>query len=107
MYIAHGNWINFAEFRKRKPIYISLVRDPLDRIVHNYYDQRTLKKLVLSRSIYAGFPQKTNDWYKQTFSECVRSGSPECRYIQYAIMDPVNDFRRQSLFFCGNHEDCL
>ncbi|KAH8370397.1 hypothetical protein KR093_003313, partial [Drosophila rubida] len=107
LYIAHGNWIDFAAHGKRKPIYISMVRDPVERMIHNYYDQRTLNKMVISRSIYAGYPQKTDAWYKQSFEECVRSGSPECRYIQYSVVDAVEDFKRQSLFFCGHNDDCL
>lgn len=107
LYVAHGNWMNFTKLGRRKPIYLSLVRDPIDRMIHNFYARRTYQKQAIARSIYAGYPQQSEAWYKQTFSECVRSGSPECRYTQYAIEDPVEDFRRQSLFFCGNHEDCL
>lgn len=107
LYVAHGNWMNFTRLGRRKPIYLSLVRDPIERMVQTFYARRTYDKLALSRSIYAGYPQQSIAWYKQTFNECVRSGSPECRYTQYAIDDPVDDFRRQSLFFCGNYEDCL
>lgn len=107
LYIAHGNWINFTQYEQHKPIYISLVRDPVERMIQNFYEQRTRQKLIVSRSIYPGYPQRTNAWYKQSFNECVRSGSPECQYVKYSIEDAVEDFKRQSLFFCGNHEDCL
>ncbi|XP_064546023.1 heparan sulfate 2-O-sulfotransferase pipe isoform X12 [Drosophila montana] len=107
LYIAHGNWINFTQYGQHKPIYISLVRDPVERMIQHFYKQRTRQKLIISRSIYPGYPQRTNAWYKQSFNECVRSSSPDCQYIQYSIEDAVEDFKRQSLFFCGNHEDCL
>lgn len=107
LYIAHGNWMNFTKYKTHKPIYISLVRDPVERMIHNYYEQRTFTKLAISRSIYAGHVQQSNFWFKQTFNECVRKGSPECQYIQYSVVDAVEDFKRQSLFFCGNHDDCL
>ncbi|XP_017844099.2 heparan sulfate 2-O-sulfotransferase pipe [Drosophila busckii] len=107
LYIAHGNWLNFTEFKRHKPIYISLVRDPVERIIHQYYQQRTLGKLSIRRRIYAGHSQQSNAWYKQSFNQCVRSGSAECQYIQYSMEDAVEDFKRQSLFFCGNQQDCL
>ncbi|EDV97963.1 GH14413 [Drosophila grimshawi] len=107
VYIARGNWMNFDEYQIEKPIYISLVRDPVDRIIHNFYEQRTTKKKAISRSIDANYPQQSNEWYKQSFNDCVRSGNPECQYIKYSVVDRVPDFRRQSLFFCGNHVDCL
>lgn len=107
LYVAHGNWMNFTRLGQSKPIYISLVRDPIERMIQTFYARRTYRKLVLSRNIYAGHPQQSMAWFKQTFNECVRSASPECQYTQYAIDDPVEDFRRQSLFFCGNYEDCL
>lgn len=107
LYITHANWMNFTKYNKNKPIYISLVRDPVERMIHSYYKRRTFKKLAISRSIYAGYRQQTDSWYKQTFNECVRNGSPECQYIQYSVVDAVEDFKRQTLFFCGNHEDCL
>ncbi|XP_043865576.1 heparan sulfate 2-O-sulfotransferase pipe isoform X4 [Drosophila mojavensis] len=107
LYVAHGNWIDFAEYNRRKPIYISLVRDPVERMLDNYYQQRTLKKQIISRNIYPAYPQHPDAWYKQSFSECVRRASPECQYIEYSMRDEVEDFKRQSLFFCGNDIDCL
>ncbi|TDG44021.1 hypothetical protein AWZ03_009570 [Drosophila navojoa] len=107
LYVAHGNWIDFAEYNRRKPIYISLVRDPVERMIDNYYQQRTLKKKIISRNVYAAYPQHPDAWYRQSFNECVRRASPECQYIEYSMRDEVEDFKRQSLFFCGNDIDCL
>ncbi|KAH8408042.1 hypothetical protein KR222_002210 [Zaprionus bogoriensis] len=108
LYLAHGNWMDFSKFRRRKPIYLSMVRDPLERIIESFYARRTYQKFSIDRKLYEGYAQTHVDaWYKQTFNECVRSGNPECRYIQYSVKDDVDDFKRQSLFFCGNHEDCL
>lgn len=107
LYLAHGNWINFGAYYQRKPIYISLVRDPVERMIDNYYQQRTLTKQMISRNIYPGYSQHTDAWYKQSFNECVRRASPECQYIEYSVKDEVKDFKRQSLFFCGNDVDCL
>lgn len=35
------------------------------------------------------------------------SGDRECRYITGEIREGIGDHRRQSMFFCGHHSECL
>ncbi|KAH8327806.1 hypothetical protein KR067_000415 [Drosophila pandora] len=107
IYMAHSNWLDFNSFGYKKPIYASLVRDPVDRMVADYYKRRSWTKRMIYRKMYPGRIEKPEKWYKQSFNQCVRSGDPECRYIQYSIKDYIDDFKRQSLYFCGNDPDCL
>lgn len=43
----------------------------------------------------------------QDFEQCVLSGDRECRYIRGEVREGIGDHRRQSMFFCGHHVDCL
>ncbi|EDW76757.2 uncharacterized protein Dwil_GK19619, partial [Drosophila willistoni] len=107
LYMIHAPWSDFTEFGQKKPVYISMVRDPIDRIIEDYYERRSTIRRAIYRHIYPGRPQRTDNWYRQSFNECVRSGDPECQYLPGSIIDYVEDFKRQSLFFCGNHINCL
>ncbi|KAH8286315.1 hypothetical protein KR054_006759 [Drosophila jambulina] len=107
IYMAHSNWLDFAGFGYKKPIYVSLVRDPIDRVVTDFYKRRSWVKRAIFRMMYPGRRERSEEWYNLSFSECVRSGDPECRFVQYSVSDYVQDFKRQSLYFCGNEADCL
>ncbi|XP_034658556.1 heparan sulfate 2-O-sulfotransferase pipe-like, partial [Drosophila subobscura] len=107
LYMAHSNWLDFASFGYKKPIYVSMVRDPIDRIVDDYYKRRSRVKRQIHRRMFPGHPERPAEWYQQSFNQCVRTGSPECQFVQHSVADHVQDFKRQSLFFCGNHLNCL
>ncbi|XP_052843964.1 heparan sulfate 2-O-sulfotransferase pipe isoform X7 [Drosophila gunungcola] len=107
IYMAHSNWLDFPSFGYKKPIYISLVKDPIDRMVSDFYKRRSLVKRAIYRRMYPGRRERPEEWYQQSFNECVRSGSPECLFVKYSVADYIQDFKRQTLYFCGNSEDCL
>ncbi|XP_033237555.1 heparan sulfate 2-O-sulfotransferase pipe isoform X8 [Drosophila pseudoobscura] len=107
LYIAHSNWLDFKSFGYKKPIYLSMVRDPIDRVVHDYYKRHSRTKRQIYRRMFPGQRERPEEWYLQSFNQCVRNGSPECQFIQHSVTDYVEDFKRQSLFFCGNHLNCL
>lgn len=46
-------------------------------------------------------------WLKKDFEHCVLSGDRECKYITGETREGIGDHRRQSMFFCGHHLDCL
>ncbi|KAH8269943.1 hypothetical protein KR018_000119 [Drosophila ironensis] len=108
IYMVHANWMDFVNLGYiKKPIYVSLVRDPIDRMVVDYYKRRSWVKRMIYRKMYPGRREKPEKWYQQSFNECVRSGDPECRFIPQSVSDYVDDFKRQSLYFCGNEPTCL
>lgn len=47
------------------------------------------------------------EFFKQDFEQCVLSGDRECKYITGETREGIGDHRRQSMFFCGHHLDCL
>lgn len=107
VYVSHVNWIDFAAFDLPKPIYVNMVRDPVERVISWYYYVRSSYRNAV---FFQKFPQrevKPAEWYKKNFNDCVRNGDPECSFVQMQVKDPNLDFRRQSLFYCGHNPDCL
>lgn len=107
IWIQHVNWIDFEEFDLPKPIYINMVRDPVDRVISWYYYVRGAYKNAIEYNKDPNKPIRPAQWYKKDFNHCVRSGDPECQYVPFTVKDVTGNFKRQSLFFCGNHDDCL
>ncbi|XP_012157989.2 heparan sulfate 2-O-sulfotransferase pipe [Ceratitis capitata] len=107
VYIEHVNWIDFEAFDLPKPIYINLVRDPVERVISWYFYSRGAYKNAIEYRKNPDKPIKSAEWYKKDFNECVRSGDPECQYVPFSVKDFVGNFKRQTLFFCGHHDDCI
>ncbi|XP_067647741.1 heparan sulfate 2-O-sulfotransferase pipe isoform X5 [Eurosta solidaginis] len=107
VYIEHVNWIDFEEFDLPKPVYINLVRDPVERVISWYFYARGAYKNAIEYRKDPYKPLKSAEWYKKDFNECVRSGDSECQYVPYTVKDSIGNFKRQSLFFCGHHDDCI
>lgn len=106
-YIRHINWIDFDEFDLPQPIYINLVRDPVERVISWFYYARSSYKNAVEYRKSPNKKIKSAAWYKKNFNECVRSGDPECQYVPHTVKDAVPNFKRQSLFYCGHHADCM
>ncbi|XP_030570086.1 heparan sulfate 2-O-sulfotransferase pipe-like [Drosophila novamexicana] len=107
VYIEHTSWIDFNAFNLPKPIYINLVRDPVERVISWYY---YVRNSYLNAIFYRKNPMATlkpTAWFKKDFNECVRSGDPECQYVPLTVKDYVGNYKRQSLFFCGHDRNCL
>lgn len=104
VYSMHMNFINFTEFKLTRPIYINLVRDPIDRIISWFYYRRT--PWVAAHMFKKSKKFYPLPWYKKSFEDCVLKGDLECQYIPGSDFEKVIDHRRQSLFFCGHSSDC-
>ncbi|KRK02395.1 uncharacterized protein Dyak_GE27602 [Drosophila yakuba] len=107
MYIEHINWLDFDEFDLPKPIYMNLVRDPVERVISWFFYARSSYKNAIEYRKRPNQKIKPESWYKKNFNECVRSGDPECQYVPHTVKDTIANFKRQSLFYCGHHDDCL
>ncbi|TMW44630.1 hypothetical protein DOY81_010291 [Sarcophaga bullata] len=84
-----------------------MMRDPVERVISWYYYVRGAYKNAIEYNKDPEKPIRPAEWYKKDFNHCVRSGDPECQYLPYTVKDKIGNFKRQSMFFCGHHDDCL
>ncbi|ODM92231.1 Heparan sulfate 2-O-sulfotransferase 1 [Orchesella cincta] len=101
----HDYQTPWPRYAKQRPIYINIVRDPIDRLVLNYYSRRNMSSPVTKQEIDRRNlvkPGSGTEWYHRTFEECVLQADPECRYTagekSFTLMIP---------FFCGQHNSAI
>uniref|UniRef100_A0A8D9B2P0 Heparan sulfate 2-O-sulfotransferase pipe n=1 Tax=Cacopsylla melanoneura TaxID=428564 RepID=A0A8D9B2P0_9HEMI len=107
VYIKHICFINFTEFHMPEPIYVNLVRDPVERVISWYYYVRAPWYYVERKQAFPDLPLPDPAWLKKDFESCVLRGDRECSYLSGETREGIGDHRRQSLFFCGHDESCL
>ncbi|XP_070568988.1 uronyl 2-sulfotransferase-like isoform X2 [Ptychodera flava] len=92
IYQRHFHFIDFPKFGAIEPVYINIIRDPVDRFISQYYFKR-FGDGISNRRFYKGPPENLN----MTINECVLSNDPECRSSKLFYIIP---------FFCGHDERC-
>ncbi|XP_039963866.1 heparan sulfate 2-O-sulfotransferase pipe-like [Bactrocera tryoni] len=103
VFVSHVNYLNFSKFGASRPIYVNMVRDPVERVISWYY-------YIRSPWIFVPNRRKSNrempnpKWVNTEFDQCVLSGEKACTYIEGSAMEQVGDHRRQTLFFCGHNQ---
>ncbi|KAL0271532.1 UNVERIFIED_CONTAM: hypothetical protein PYX00_008596 [Menopon gallinae] len=106
VYVKHVCFINFTQFGLPQPIYVNLVRDPVERVISWYYYVRAPWYYVERKQAFPDIPLPDPHWLKKDFETCVLRGDRECRYIEGETHEGIGDHRRQSLFFCGHSDAC-
>ncbi|XP_020815970.1 heparan sulfate 2-O-sulfotransferase pipe-like, partial [Drosophila serrata] len=107
IYIEHCNWLDFHRYQLPRPIYINLVRDPVERMISWYYYVRSGYRSAIHHRRFPNATIKSETWFKKSYNDCVRSGDPECQYIPGSVKETEGNYKRQSLFFCGHSRECL
>uniref|UniRef100_A0A1I8M4Q8 Heparan sulfate 2-O-sulfotransferase pipe n=1 Tax=Musca domestica TaxID=7370 RepID=A0A1I8M4Q8_MUSDO len=106
IYSQHIAYINFTQHHMPRPIYINLVRDPIERIRSwHYYVRaewyyRDLKAKLGDRAP----PMPPKEFMEMDLDTCVKTGDIHCQFNQMQIKNPAGDHRRQTLFFCGQNK---
>ncbi|XP_071947251.1 heparan sulfate 2-O-sulfotransferase 1-like [Antedon mediterranea] len=90
-YHGHLGFIDFTRFGSiQQPIYINLIRQPLERLVSYFYFLRY-------GDDYRPNMRRTKQGDKMTFDECVSKEMPECLPEKLWMQIP---------FFCGHFQEC-
>ncbi|XP_022246863.1 uronyl 2-sulfotransferase-like isoform X2 [Limulus polyphemus] len=92
----HVFFVNFSQFGETSPLYINVVRDPVERIVSSYFYRRAAAK----RRANQGRPNEY--WMNKNFEQCVLSSDPECTFIDGGIYSVL-----LLPYFCGQDRRCL
>uniref|UniRef100_A0A1B6E882 Heparan sulfate 2-O-sulfotransferase pipe n=1 Tax=Clastoptera arizonana TaxID=38151 RepID=A0A1B6E882_9HEMI len=106
VYIKHICFINFTQYNLPEPIYVNLVRDPVERVISWYYYVRAPWYYVERKQAFPDIPLPDPQWLKKDFETCVLRGDRECQYLEGETREGIGDHRRQSLFFCGHSDAC-
>lgn len=109
-YSQHISYINFTRFHFPKPIYINLVRDPIERIISwHYYIRAPWYYKDLAAKLGDKAPkQPSKEFLEMDLDTCVRTKHIHCQFNQMQVKNPSGDHRRQTLFFCGqNKQLCM
>ncbi|XP_053954282.1 heparan sulfate 2-O-sulfotransferase pipe-like [Anastrepha ludens] len=109
-YNQHLAYINFTRFHLPKPIYINLVRHPIERIISwHYYTRAEWYYQDLKEKMGHLAPLRPSDEFMNLdLDTCVKTNNLFCQFNQDEIINPSGDHRRQTLFFCGqNKKICM
>ena len=83
-YVKHLNFLNFEEFDRKNPIYINMVRHPVERVISwYYYIRQNWYQIRLDKdtnSTYLKNGDRSPTFFKYTYEECFNEKLNECRY---------------------------
>lgn len=107
-YTKHVAFIDFGKLDLPWPIYINLVRHPVERLISWFYYVRAPWYIAERVRNFPGeYKVPSIKWLKKSFETCVLQHHEECTFTQ-GEEHSLGDHRRQMLFFCGqNRELCM
>jgi len=103
VYVKHVCFVNFTQFDMDMPIYVNLVRDPVERVISWYYYVRAPWYFVERKRAFPELPLPNPNWLRKDYETCVKRGDKECTYNDG---DERDDFGQLTEFFCGQDDEC-
>ncbi|XP_035681319.1 uronyl 2-sulfotransferase-like [Branchiostoma floridae] len=98
IYERHIFYVDFHQFGLQQPMYINLVRDPLEQRISGYYYMRFGRD---GQNLTAWQKQRRTDKQKaQTFDDCVFYNTWECNAKGPLVF-------MMTKFFCGHDDICM
>ncbi|CAH1782997.1 unnamed protein product [Owenia fusiformis] len=95
----HLQFIDFEDFGFHNPIYINMVRDPMNRTISSFYYRR--RKRVEAPSLYSEIARN------RTLDECMEvEGMSKCLVTNSSKDNIFNPVSLYVSWFCGQHEEC-
>ncbi|EEB17124.1 Uronyl 2-sulfotransferase, putative [Pediculus humanus corporis] len=101
----HVYFINFTKFDKQWPIYVNLIRDPVEKAISRFYYARVTPDIknpdvryALSKGLIPS--SKSPDKKFENFEDCVMASDPECNFIT------GNNYDLAIPYFCGQEPKC-
>ncbi|CAM1295130.1 Uncharacterised protein g1200 [Pycnogonum litorale] len=95
----HLYFVNFTKFNETSPIYMNVVRDPMDRLISSFY---YVRKSSLKKSKNDPKLRPSQSWLDLTYDQCVRRFLKECQVTP----GKVTTQKSMVPFFCGHAEMC-
>eukprot|EP00095_Tigriopus_kingsejongensis_P009155 maker-scaffold798_size95657-snap-gene-0.19 protein:Tk09155 transcript:maker-scaffold798_size95657-snap-gene-0.19-mRNA-1 annotation:"GK19630" len=106
-WVRHYNFFDMTEYGARwNPIYINMVRDPVDRVISYFYYRRAAWNIVERKMAYPNDPLPNPDFLRKDFDTCVLEGDSECVYQSGSNILEHDDHRSQVMAFCGHDWFC-
>lgn len=91
----HVFFINFTRFGERPPVYINIIREPVERIISSYFYRRMVARQNKTKV------RPSDYWLNKKFEHCVLTPDPECTFLEgqnYSVL--------QLPYFCGQEPQC-
>ena len=109
-YSKHMNFLNFEEFNRTNPVYVNMVRHPVERVISWYYYQRQSTYIIYKDEHNATVLKKRHSdpaFYKRSYDDCFLQQLPECHYpVNGSTHRSGKSHTSQIAFFCGNQLIC-
>ncbi|XP_045621527.2 heparan sulfate 2-O-sulfotransferase pipe isoform X2 [Procambarus clarkii] len=98
-YDRHIYYTNFTELGMDRPVYINIIRDPVERFISSFYYRRSQERLnrIQSRGHRTTF---SPNWVNRTVEQCVLYNDTECLFLPGEHKETI------VTYFCGHHTFC-
>ncbi|XP_047477183.1 uronyl 2-sulfotransferase-like isoform X2 [Penaeus chinensis] len=98
-YDRHLYYTNFTELGSEAPVYVNIVRDPVERFISSFYYRRSQERLNRI-PVQGRTATPSPKWLNRTVEQCVLAGDNECAFR------PGDEKEMMLTYFCGHHDFC-